>query len=107
MTFGQALIIYFLIPVLNILVLLIFVNVVLSWLVSFNVVNPRNQFVNTIWRATNALTEPVLSPIRRLLPPLGGIDLSPLVLLLLIFFVREWIILGQICPLLGPEIYCR
>ncbi|KPP81939.1 MAG: YggT family protein [Oceanicaulis sp. HLUCCA04] len=101
MTFGQALIIYFIIPVLNILVLLIFVNVVLSWLVAFNVVNPHNQFVNTIWRATNALTEPVLSPIRRILPPLGGIDLSPLVLLLIIFFVREWVIMGQIFPLLG------
>lgn len=101
MTFGQALIIYFIIPVLNILVLLIFVNVVLSWLVAFNVVNPHNQFVNAIWRATNALTEPVLSPIRRILPPLGGIDLSPLVLLLIIFFVKEWVIMGQIFPLLG------
>jgi YggT family protein len=101
MTFGQALIIYFIIPVLNILVLLIFVNVVLSWLVAFNVVNPQNQFVNTIWRATNALTEPVLAPIRRILPPLGGIDLSPLVLLLIIFFVREWVIMGQIFPRLG------
>lgn len=101
MTFGQALIIYFIIPVLNILVLLIFVNVVLSWLVAFNVVNPRNQFVNTIWRVTSSLTEPVLAPIRRVLPPLGGIDLSPLVLLLLIFFVREWVIMGQLFPLLG------
>ncbi|WP_429911886.1 YggT family protein [Glycocaulis sp.] len=101
MTFGQALIIYFIIPVLNILVLLIFVNVVLSWLVAFNVVNPQNQFVNTIWRATSALTEPVLGPIRRILPPLGGIDLSPLVLLLIIFFVREWVIMGQIFPALG------
>lgn len=101
MTFGQALIIYFIIPVLNILVLLIFVNVVLSWLVAFNVVNPRNQFVNTIWRVTSGLTEPVLAPIRRVLPPLGGIDLSPLVLLLVIFFVREWVIMGQIFPLLG------
>ncbi|MGP1274501.1 MAG: YggT family protein [Caulobacterales bacterium] len=101
MSFGQALIVYFVIPVLNILVLLIFVNVVLSWLVAFNVVNPRNQFVNAIWRATNALTEPVLAPIRRILPPLGGIDLSPLVLLLIIFFVREWVIMGQLFPLLG------
>lgn len=107
MSFGQALIIYFIVPLLNLLVLVVFINVIMSWLVAFNVVNLRNQFVNTVWRITSAITEPILAPIRRILPPLGGIDLSPIILLLVIFFVREWVILGQICPLLGPEIYCR
>lgn len=101
MSLGQALIIYFIVPLLNLLVLVVFINVVMSWLVAFNVVNPRNQFVNTVWRITNAITEPILSPIRRVLPPLGGIDLSPIILLLVIFFVREWVILGQLYPLLG------
>ncbi|MFN3836052.1 MAG: YggT family protein [Glycocaulis sp.] len=101
MSFGQALIVYFIIPILNLLVLIVFINVIMSWLVAFNVINPRNQFVNTIWRVTSALTEPLLSPIRRILPPLGGIDLSPIILLLLIFFVREWVIMGQLFPLLG------
>lgn len=101
MSFGQALIVYFIIPILNLLVLVVFINVIMSWLVAFNVVNPRNQFVNTIWRVTSAITEPLLSPIRRILPPLGGIDLSPIILLLLIFFVREWVIMGQLFPLLG------
>ncbi len=101
MSLGQALIIYFIVPLLNLLVLVVFINVIMSWLVAFNVVNPRNQFVNTVWRITNAITEPILSPIRRVLPPLGGIDLSPIILLLVIFFVREWVILGQLYPLLG------
>lgn len=101
MSFGQALIIYFIVPLLNLLVLVVFINVIMSWLVAFNVVNPRNQFVNTVWRITSAITEPILSPIRRILPPLGGIDLSPIILLLVIFFVREWVILGQLYPLLG------
>ncbi|MGY6532793.1 YggT family protein [Glycocaulis sp.] len=101
MSFGQALIVYFIIPILNLLVLVVFINVIMSWLVAFNVVNPRNQFVNTVWRLTSAITEPLLSPIRRILPPLGGIDLSPIILLLLIFFIREWVIMGQLFPLLG------
>lgn len=101
MSFGQALIIYFIVPLLNLLVLVVFINVIMSWLVAFNVVNPRNQFVNTVWRITSAITEPILSPIRRILPPLGGIDLSPIILLLVIFFVREWVILGQLYPMLG------
>lgn len=101
MSFGQALVVYFIIPLLNLLVLVVFINVIMSWLVAFNVVNPRNQFVNTVWRITSAITEPLLSPIRRILPPLGGIDLSPIILLLLIFFIREWVIMGQLFPLLG------
>ncbi|XBQ17120.1 MAG: YggT family protein [Oceanicaulis sp.] len=101
MSFGQAIIVYFIVPILNLLMIVIFVNVILSWLVAFNVVNPRNQFVAMIWRFSNALTEPFLGPIRRVLPNLGGIDLSPVILLLLIFFVRDWLLLQTIYPILG------
>ena len=62
---------------------------VLSWLIAFNVVNMYNDLVRSIWNALNALTEPVLRPIRRLLPNTGGLDLSPIVLLLAIFFVER------------------
>ena len=91
---------FILIP-LQLLVYVIFVGVILSWLISFNVVNPNNQLVSTIWRLTGTITEPLLRPIRNILPPLGGLDLSPLVLLLVIMFVRNWLILGQIFPRLG------
>ncbi|MBE0704816.1 MAG: YggT family protein, partial [Afipia sp.] len=58
----------------------------------FNVVNPRNQIVSTIGNFLFRITEPALRPIRRILPDLGGIDISPIILLLIIFFVRQFIL---------------
>jgi YggT family protein len=92
LSFGQAIIVFFISPILLLLQILVLVNVVLSWLISFNVVNPHNQLVSIIWRVTTSFTEPFLSPLRRFIPPLGGLDLSPLILLLLIIFVREWVL---------------
>jgi YggT family protein len=66
--------------------------VVMSWLVAFNVVNYRNEFVRTVWNLLTQLTEPLLGPIRRRLPVLGAIDLSPLVLLLGIILIRQIIV---------------
>ena len=67
----------------------IIASAVFSWLHAFNVVNPRNQFVATIGNFLYRVTEPALRPIRRFLPDLGGIDISPIVLLLIIFFIRQ------------------
>jgi YggT family protein len=66
-------------------------SAVFSWLYAFNVVNPRNQFISTIGNALYRLTEPVLAPIRRFMPNLGGIDVSPIILLLIIFFLRSFL----------------
>ena len=63
-------------------IIVILVNVIMSWLISFNVVNRHNRFVDAIWRTTVALTEPALRPIRNMLPNLGGIDISPIILLI-------------------------
>lgn len=63
--------------------------VVLSWLISFNVINTHNRFVYVLSDILYRATEPVLRPLRRVLPNLGGLDISPLVLVLLIFFVRN------------------
>lgn len=71
---------------------LIILSAIFSWLYAFNVVNPRNQFVGTIGNFLYKVTEPALRPIRRVLPDLGGIDISPIILLLLIFFLRQFII---------------
>jgi len=65
---------------------------VFSWLYAFNVVNPRNQIVAMIGDVLYKLTEPVIRPIRKVMPNLGGIDLSPVVLLLLIFLIQNIII---------------
>ena len=66
--------------------------VVFSWLVAFNVINPHNDFVRTIWQALNALTEPLLRPIGRVMPDLGGLDLSPIILLLGCMFIQSVVI---------------
>src|SRR5262245_59435704 len=71
---------------------LIIASAIFSWLYAFNVVNPRNQFVMTIGNSLFRITEPALRPIRRYMPDLGGIDISPIILLLAIFFIRQFII---------------
>ncbi|MGO9672731.1 MAG: YggT family protein [Methylocella sp.] len=66
--------------------------VILSWLIAFNVINTYNNVVRGIVTAVNALTEPVLRPIRQVLPSFGGLDISPIVLFLLIFLIQRIII---------------
>ena len=67
----------------------IILSVVMSWLYAFNVVNASNRFVYMVGYFTHRLTEPALAPIRRFLPNFGSIDISPLVLLLAVFFLRR------------------
>jgi YggT family protein len=74
---------------LDIYVYVIIAMAVFSWLLAFNVVNQRNQAVATIGNMLYQLTEPLLAPIRRRMPTMGGLDLSPIVLLLLIFLVQR------------------
>lgn len=77
---------------------IIIASAIFSWLYAFNVVNPRNQFVGTIGNMLFKLTEPALRPIRRFMPDLGGIDISPIILLLLLFFIRQFL-LTTVLPL--------
>jgi len=74
--------------VIELYLIVLFVQVVMSWLIAFNVVNTRNRFVYTVADVTYKLTEPALRPIRRILPNFGGIDLSPAVLILLLLFIK-------------------
>ncbi|MBM3490817.1 MAG: YggT family protein [Alphaproteobacteria bacterium] len=78
--------------VIELYIWIIILQVVLSWLVAFNVVNTRNRFVYVIGDVLYRLTEPVLGPIRRFLPSFGGIDLSPVVLILLLVFLKNLIV---------------
>jgi YggT family protein len=73
-------------------VILLIAAAVLSWLIAFNVVNARNQFVMMLWQFLYRITEPVLRPIRNLLPDLGGIDISPIIIILIIEFIRQVVI---------------
>ena len=67
------------------------IMIIMSWLISFNVINTRNQFVASVWRILNQVTEPILRPIRRIIPPVGGLDLSPIIVFVIIFFLQSFI----------------
>lgn len=69
---------------------IIIASAVFSWLYAFNVVNSSNSFVASIGEFLYKVTEPVLRPLRNILPNLGGIDISPIVVLLIIFFIRQF-----------------
>ena len=69
--------------------MIILVQVVMSWLVAFNVVNSYNQFVRGLLRGLEAITEPVYRPIRKILPDFGGVDFTPMVVLLVIWLLQR------------------
>ena len=75
--------------VLNLYIYIVIAAAVLSWLVAFNVVNPRNQFVSMVGEFLYRITDPVLRPIRNMLPPFGGIDISPIILFLIIILIEK------------------
>lgn len=74
---------------LNLYVWILIASAIISWLVAFNVINVRNDFVRMVWDFLYRVTEPALRPIRNILPNLGGIDISPIILLLGIFFLQS------------------
>ena len=75
--------------VIDIYTWIVIASAIMSWLVAFGVVNVSNKFIRTVVEVLYRLTEPVLRPIRKILPNLGGVDISPVILLLGLFFVRE------------------
>ena len=78
--------------ILDLYVWLLIASAILSWLIAFNVVNTRNPVVASVGEFLSRITEPVLRPIRNLLPNLGGIDVSPVILILLILFLENVIV---------------
>ncbi len=74
--------------ILGLISLVLIVYVVVSWLYAFDVVSRRNQVVGSIWQFTRAVTDPLVRPLRRLIPPIAGVDLSVLVLLLIVYLLQ-------------------
>jgi YggT family protein len=70
--------------ILRLIILAVIVNAVLSWLVAFDVINRRNQFVYNLTGMLDAVTRPLLAPFRRFVPPLGGVDITPILLILVL-----------------------
>ena len=84
-------IIYALIQVISLYMYLLVASAILSWLIAFNVVNTRNQFVAGIAEFLYRITEPVLSPIRRRLPNFGGLDISPIIVFFLLMLIQMYL----------------
>ncbi|HKX63824.1 MAG TPA: YggT family protein [Rhizomicrobium sp.] len=77
-----------LIAVLDIYKWVVIAAVIVSWLTTFNVINSHNNFVRSLLHILYVLTEPVFRPIRRIIPPIGGLDLSPIIVFLIIWFLQ-------------------
>ena len=86
MTFNPL--VFLLYQVINIYIWLLIISVVMSWLVSFNIINTGNRFVYMVGDFLNRITEPLLAPIRRFLPFMGGLDISPVVLIMLLYTLQ-------------------
>ncbi len=100
---GSA-ILFLVFAVIQLIIFVVIINAILSWLIAFDVLNVRNPTIYRIVRALDAITEPLLRPIRRFIPNLGGIDLSPIVLILLLQALRiliERTIAGPLVAALG------
>jgi len=79
---------YLVLQILKLYSYVVIANVLISWLIAFNVLNTQNRFVYSILELTYRLTDPILIRIRRFLPNLGSLDISPIILLLLIWFIE-------------------
>ncbi|HWU95272.1 MAG TPA: YggT family protein, partial [Sphingomonas sp.] len=80
---------------------IIIIQAILSWLIVFNVINTYNDFVRSIWQTLEAITRPIYRPIRRFMPDFGALDLSPLVALLLIIILKDYVLNWAIAQLAG------
>ena len=89
----------FFVLVIDLYIWIVIASAILSWLVAFNVVNTNNRVVLMIGDTLYRVTEPVLRPIRNILPNLGGIDISPVILILLLLFIRDVVLLGWLAPM--------
>ena len=79
---------YLVLQILKLYSYVVIANVIVSWLIAFNILNTQNRFVYSILEFSYRLTDPILNKIRRYLPNLGSLDISPIVLLLLIWFIE-------------------
>ena len=87
---------------LNLVWWVIVIQAILSWLIAFNVINTHNDFVRSVWNALQRITEPMYRPIRRILPDFGALDLSPLVVLLILYILTNIVVPNIAQSLLAP-----
>ena len=88
----------FIAMVITLYIWVVIISAILSWLIVFDVVNRRNRAVYMIADSFHRLTEPALRPIRKVIPDLGGIDISPVILILGLIFLRDVVLYGWLAP---------
>ena len=93
----------FIVLVIDLYIWVVIAGAILSWLIAFNVVNTANRFVYSVADMLYRVTEPALRPIRSILPNLGGIDISPVILILILLFIRDVVLLGWVLPAVQPS----
>jgi YggT family protein len=87
-------ILWLILTVIDLFIWLLIISAIMSWLIAFNVVNTRNRFVYMVMDALYKITDPVLRPIRNILPNFGGVDISPIIVILILLFIKRAILFG-------------
>ena len=100
MSFAQYTILFFIMPVLAVVRWLIIIEIVLSWLIAFGIAD-RGGMIAQIQYALSRITAPILDPFRKILPPMGGLDLSPIAAILLLLWVERYLFAQVILPALA------
>ena len=83
---------------------IVIAHAIMSWLIGFNVINTYNEFVRALWTALERITRPIYNPVRRIMPDFGALDLSPLVVLLILFVLRNIVIREALVQLANASI---
>ena len=92
MNILQSLLVYFVSPLLGLLIFVMFAYMIFSWLIAFNVVNLRNPAMAQIYTIVNNIAEPIIRPFRRVIPPMGGLDLAFLAAILLLYWLQGFLL---------------
>lgn len=92
MSLLDSIIVYFISPIISVLLIVLFVYMIFSWLIAFNVINLRNPAMATIFNLVRSIVEPMLQPLRRIIPPLGGFDMAFLVLAMGLYWTQGYLL---------------
>src|ERR1700749_3273361 len=94
--------IYFIVnALLELIILAMIVNAIFSWLIAFDVVNLRNRFIYQLTRFLDAVTRPILRPVQRIVPPFGGVDISPIIVILVLVGIQRSLLPLIFAPLIA------
>jgi YggT family protein len=93
---------YFIVDTLiDLVILAMVVNAILSWLIAFDVVNMRNRVIYSLSHFLDAVTRPILRPVQRIIPPFGGVDISPVIVIIILIGIRRYLLPLIFAPIIG------